>query len=139
MEKRHFLADYVEGEPGFRAEPWYNPHGDCLVFKSEEVAVVAHRVDEILTVYESAETGKTIGFQIKGVGHLLKQFRCDGLAVGTLAQPDGDIIGISLAAILLRAYREGPDTIARRVTYSELTERFADRRIDISAQELVRG
>jgi len=137
MEKRHFLADYVEGEPGFRAEPWYNPHGDCLVFKSEEVAVVAHRVDEILTVYESAETGKTIGFQIKGIGHLLKQFRCDGLAVGTLAQPDGDIIEISLVAILMQAYRDGPNTIERRVTYVDLAERFANQRVDISARELV--
>jgi hypothetical protein len=34
MEK-HFLADMMagEGQPEFRAEPWFNPYGDCITYK----------------------------------------------------------------------------------------------------------
>ena len=30
---KHFLADMMGGTPEFRPEPWYNPDGDCIVYK----------------------------------------------------------------------------------------------------------
>ena len=67
MAEEHFLAASMQGEPTFRAEPWYNPYGDCLVYKMANEAAIADRIDELLTVYRSAEDNRPIGFQIKGV------------------------------------------------------------------------
>jgi hypothetical protein len=75
MEK-HFLADMMEGSPSFKAEPWYNPDGDCIVFKMVDEAVVADRIDEVLTVYNSAVDNRPIGFQIKGVIAVVRRYLC---------------------------------------------------------------
>ncbi len=88
MEK-HFLADMMEGEPTFRAEPWYNPDGDCIIYKMADEAVVAERVDELLTVYNSAVDDRPIGFQIKGVHAIVSKFGLDGLAAVSVAHADG--------------------------------------------------
>ena len=101
MEK-HFLSDIVEGEPTFRAEPWYNPHGDCLVFQMADEAVVAQRIDEVLTIYRSAIDDRPIGFQIKGVQAIIRTFGWEGLAVTHRADHDS-VKSISIAAILLAA------------------------------------
>lgn len=45
MEK-HFLADMMEGEPTFKAEPWYNAYGDCVVYKMVDEAIVANRLSD---------------------------------------------------------------------------------------------
>ena len=80
MEK-HFLADKMEGASEFRAEPWYNPYGDCIVYQMADEAVVADRVDELLTVYKSAVDDRPIGYQIKGVAAIIGKFGLDGLVV----------------------------------------------------------
>lgn len=116
MEK-HFLADMMEGEPTFRAEPWYNPDGDCIIYKMADEAVVAERVDELLTVYNSAVDDRPIGFQIKGVHAIVSKFGLDGLAVASEANADG-VKSISIALLLLAAYEEGPRTLGRRRAYA---------------------
>lgn len=68
---KHFLDEQVEGEPGFQKEFWYNPYGDCLELYTENVAVVADRIDDIITIYRSAETKAPVGCQIKGIRALL--------------------------------------------------------------------
>jgi hypothetical protein len=115
MEK-HFLNDFVEGEPGFRAEPWYNADGDCIVFKAQDVGVVAERVDDILTLYLSAEDEQPVGFQIKGVKHLMERFRCNAVSVS--GETQGNRVRVSLAFLLLTAYDELPKTIRRRNAYA---------------------
>ena len=118
MEK-HFLADMMEGEgkPSFKAEPWYNPHGDCIVFKMVNEGFVAERVDELLTVYNSAIDGRAIGFQIKGVQAIIRKFGFDGLAILSEADAHG-VKSISVAMLLLAAYEEGPQTMGRRKAYA---------------------
>lgn len=71
MEK-HFLDAEVEGNPGFQKGFWYNPYGDCLEFYSENVAVVAERIDDIITIYRSAENASPVGCQIKGLNALVR-------------------------------------------------------------------
>ena len=44
----HFLDGLVQGEPGFSPKPWYNRHGDCIIFKAADVGVVAERIDDTL-------------------------------------------------------------------------------------------
>lgn len=75
--KAHFLKDCVAGlarpEPG-DPKPWYNPEGDCIVYQIHDEAIVADRIDDILTIYRSAQTGNPIGYQITGVTALTKRF-----------------------------------------------------------------
>jgi hypothetical protein len=120
MEK-HFLADQMEGTPRFRPEPWYNPHGDCIVYQIADEAVVAKRVDSVLTVYNSAIDDRPIGFQIKGILAIIRKFGLEGLAVSS--QSDAKAVkSISIYALLLAAYEEGPRTLERRKAYAEAME-----------------
>ena len=61
MEK-HFLDEIVEdlkerpkdeSKESF-SQPWYNAHGDCIMYKTAREAEVAERVDDLLTIYHSA-------------------------------------------------------------------------------------
>jgi len=117
MEK-HFLADMMEGTPTFKAEPWYNPHGGCISYKMADEAVVADRVDEWLTVYNSAVDNRPIGFQMKGVRAIITKFGVDGLAVSWESDARG-VKSISVAMLLLAAYEQGPRTMSRRKAYAK--------------------
>lgn len=108
----------MKGEPVFRPEPWYNPDGDCIVFQMADEAIVANRVDELLTVYESAVDGRAIGFQIKGVSAIIRKFGLDGLLVQSKTDAD-TVHKISITALLLAAYEDGPHTLDRRKAYAE--------------------
>jgi len=115
MEK-HFLDDFVhemekesgEGTPEARLEPWYNKYGDCIVYQTVGEAVVADRVGELLTIYRSAIDERPIGFQIKGVMAMIQKFGLDGLQ------------SISVGALLLAAYEDGPMTLGRRQAYASV-------------------
>ncbi len=133
MEK-HFLDDMMEGEPTFRAEPWYNRDGDCIIYKMADEAVVAERVDELLTVYNSAVDNRPIGFQIKGVHAIISKFGLDSLTIASEANGDG-VKSISIAVLLLAAYEEGPRTVSRRRAYVEAIQCPPERRT-IRANEL---
>jgi len=133
MEK-HFLADMMDGTPEFRPEPWYNRDGDCIVYQMADEAVVADRVDELLTVYNSALDNRAIGFQIKGVAAIIRKFGLDGLAVKSEADAQG-VKSISIMALLLAAYEEGPRTLGRRRAYAAAMECPSERQT-IPADEL---
>lgn len=120
--ERHFLADAVCGEQRFDPRPRYVPHGDCIVYRLADEAVVANRIDDVLTIYESAIDRRAIGYQIKGVHALVRKFGLDGLAVHT-ESASGEIQSISIVAILLAAYEDGPKTIWRRAAYTQAFER----------------
>jgi hypothetical protein len=80
-------------------------------------AVVARRIDEWLTVYNSAVDDRPIGFQIKGVHAIVTKFGLDGLAVSW--ESDGAVVkGVSVAMLLLAAYEQGPRTMLRRKAYA---------------------
>lgn len=133
MEK-HFLADQMQGSPAFRAEPWYNPYGDCIVYQMADEAVVAKRIDEYLTIYDSAIDNRPIGFQMKGVFAIIQKFGLDGLMVSFEADKDS-VKEVSIAALLLAAYEQGPSTIQRRIAYAAAMDCPAQRRT-IPASEL---
>lgn len=117
MEK-HFLSDFVHGEQKFRAEPWYNPHGDCIIYQTADEAVVRDRIDELLTIYRSAVDDRPIGFQIKDVLTIIKKFGFHGLVVQSEANGDR-IKSVRLSALLLAAYETGPMNLRRRQAYAE--------------------
>ncbi len=118
MEK-HFLQDLMEGEPEFTPEPWYNPVGDCIIYKMADEAVVADRVDELLTIYRSAVDQRPIGFKIKDVQAIIRRFGLQGLAVSSEADVQS-VKSISVAVVLLAAYEEGRPSVSRRKAYASV-------------------
>jgi hypothetical protein len=133
MEK-HFLADQMEGSPAFRAAPWYNPYGDCIVYQMADEVVVADRVDELLTVYNSAVDDRPIGFQIKGVAGIIRKLGLTGLAAQSEADAQS-VKSISITVLLLAAYEDGPRTLSRRMAYASAMD-FPAKRQTIPADEL---
>jgi hypothetical protein len=107
----------MEGKAEFRALPWYNGEGDCIIYQIADEAFVARRIDELLTIYNSVVDNKTIGFQIKGVHAIIKKIGLDALSVMSENEAH-QIKSISITALLLLAYEGGPRTINRRRGYA---------------------
>jgi hypothetical protein len=125
MEKdfNDLLADAVKdlGEPEFRPEAWYNPVGDCIIYKKANEAVVADRIDSFLTIYRSAVDNRPIGYQIKGVAAIIREFGLQGFLVST-EEDSTALRRVSVAAILLAAYEKGTMTMGRRLGYATAME-----------------
>jgi len=51
----------------FKPTATYDPDGDCIEFLAKPDAFFAERVDDLVTVYYSQETGEVIGSLIKDV------------------------------------------------------------------------
>jgi len=78
------LTEYLErNRPAkeFRPVLQYIPDGDCLTFYFKPDASYAERVDDLLTVYRSEETGELTGCEIKGVQCILKRLEKFGVRI----------------------------------------------------------
>jgi len=51
----------------FKPTAAYDPDGDCIEFLAKPDPFFAERIDDLVTVYYSQETGELIGSLIKGV------------------------------------------------------------------------
>ncbi len=51
----------------------YDPDGDCIEFLAKPDPFYAERIDELVTVYYSQETGEIVGSLIKGVSRLCRE------------------------------------------------------------------
>lgn len=63
--KRMVLMAKPAGQ--FKPTAMYDPDGDCIEFLAKPDPFHAERVDDMVTVYYSQETGELIGSLIKGV------------------------------------------------------------------------
>lgn len=135
MEK-HFLEEFVSGEKRETSRPWYNADGDCVICQLDmDTEIIADRIDELLTIYRALDTGKSIGFQIKGVQALASKFGWDAIAIKAAGVRD-EIMNISLAALFLSAYEDGPQTISRRQSYAEaMSSCSSAREVPIAAMD----
>lgn len=117
----HFLAGVVAGvarpPQDTPRSPWYNAHGDCITFQCADEAVVADRIDDILTIYRSALDSRPIGFQLKDVKALMRKSDWAGVVVN--CKQDGhEVQEVSLSALLLTAYEALRPSISRRRAYA---------------------
>ena len=58
----------------FRPTATYDPDGDCLEFLAKPDSFFAERVDDLVTVYYSQETGEIVGSLVKGVERFFRAF-----------------------------------------------------------------
>lgn len=102
--------------------PWYNQCGDCIDFQTENVAVVADRIDHYLTIYRSVETNAAIGFQLKDVKALMEKYKSQ---FGVVWSTRGNKL-ISVMSLLLTAFQiEGQQTIKKLAGYEQAMKKFA--------------
>jgi hypothetical protein len=57
----------------FRPTATYDPDGDCIEFLAKPDPFYGERVDDLLTVYYSQETGEVVGSLLKGVSRFCRQ------------------------------------------------------------------
>jgi hypothetical protein len=57
----------------FSPSAYYDPDGDCIEFLARPDNFHAERVDDLVTVYQSEETGEIIGSLLKGVTRLCEK------------------------------------------------------------------
>jgi hypothetical protein len=57
----------------FRPTATYDADGDCIEFLAKPDPFYAERVDDLLTVYYSQETGEVVGSLLKGVSRFCQQ------------------------------------------------------------------
>ena len=58
----------------FEPTATYDPDGDCIEFLAKPDPFHAERVDDLVTVYYSQETGDVVGSLIKGVTRFCSEF-----------------------------------------------------------------
>src|SRR5882762_7459680 len=58
----------------FRPTATYDADGDCIEFLARPDPFYAERIDDLVTVYYSQETGAIIGSLIKGVSRFCSEF-----------------------------------------------------------------
>src|SRR3712207_6369529 len=58
----------------FRPTATYDPDGDCIEFLAKPDPFYAERVDDLVTVYYSQETGEIVGSLIKGASRFCSEF-----------------------------------------------------------------
>ena len=136
MEK-NFLDEYikksdptaVKGSHKAKQKPWYNPHGDCIEFQAVDEEIIADRIDNFLTIYQSATNREPIGFQIKDVQKLMQKYECTGIEVqAKLSQ--GKLINVT--GLLLFAYEHQPPSINRRSGYTSALSALPSRTDQVS-------
>jgi hypothetical protein len=122
------LTEYIKQNPpkAFRAAPVYFPAGDFLTYLLRDGPCVAERLDDVVTVYLSADTRELVGFKVKGVSHILKKAGAFGVGVGG---GDGVRLGLFFFA---GAAPDRADKLPRMKWYERL-EAFADIIVDRQA------
>jgi len=77
------LMNYLAGKDvgQFMPRPHYSREGDFLTFFFRDDEAIAERIDELLTVYLSAQTRELVGAKIKGVQRILSTLGSFGVTI----------------------------------------------------------
>jgi hypothetical protein len=76
MSSSDFAAHMLElarNAPPFQPTATYDPDGDCIEFTAKPDSFYAERIDDLVTVYYSHETGEIVGSLIKCVSRLHRE------------------------------------------------------------------
>ncbi len=119
MSDSQFAKEVLSRFPAaaeFKPFATYDSDGDCTEFLTSGDTFYAERVDDLLTVYRSQDTGEVIGSLVKGVSGLVRKLgkNLPGLRIEI---QDGSV---KLEHLFLLAHwtRESPEI--RTITYKKL-------------------
>lgn len=125
----HFLAEFVEGDAGFKRGIWYNRDGDCLEYSTVNEAVVADRIDCVITIYRSAVDNRPVGFQIKGVSAILGLMDATHLRV-VCGESNAVVrhvkVEVALMAALKKSLSENPQATRHLDRYAKVLSVMAE-------------
>jgi hypothetical protein len=111
----------------------YDPDGDCIEFLAKPDPFYAERVDDLVTVYYSQDTGEVIGSLIKGVSEFCRRFleKMPGFRIEIV---DGRVKLVHIFLARLWSANLGPQDMAT-LTYKKLIEVAEE--ADVDAQMCV--
>lgn len=114
----------------FRPTATYDPDGDCIEFLAKPDPFYAERVDDLVTVYFSQETGEVIGSLLKGVSRFCKRMleKMPGFKVEI---SDGRVKLVHIFLARLWSAERDPQELAT-LTYRKLIE--VAERADVEAE-----
>jgi hypothetical protein len=126
------LTEFVsKNQPqGFSSRPYYSREGDSLSFYFRDEASYGERVDQLLTLYRSIETGNIVGCQIKGIQCILKRLDEFGIQTKEYKTLDLRIIFLGLG------YGLGADETQREAV-EQLRQAAQDSGAHLDADELI--
>lgn len=104
----------------FEPTATYDPDGDCIEFLAKPDPFVAERIDDLVTVYYSQETGELIGSFIKGVSKFCADIalRMPGFKIEV---HDGPVHLVHIFRARLWSQPHGPNDLIT-LTYRKLIE-----------------
>ena len=76
MSNDEFAAHVLklsEGAGAFEPTATFDPDGDCIEFIAKPDPFFGERIDDLITVYYSQESGEIVGSLVKGVRNLLAE------------------------------------------------------------------
>lgn len=112
-------AQAVSSEP-FETQVYYDRDGDCIEFLTAPDDFYAERVDNLVTVYYSRESGEIIGSLIKGVSTTIKSI-LDRMPGFKIEIQDGRVRLEHLFAAQIWADDENHSS-PKTITYQKLRE-----------------
>lgn len=119
----------ADGEPEFRAEPWYNRQGDCFIYHWCADEFYREFIDDKVTIYRSVKTNEAVGCQIKGVSALVKKLGGFGISLSNAA--DGAPLALFVLVSQNAASGSRLDAEKRANTYRYLVEQVAQTKVEI--------
>jgi len=111
---------YARSASSFKPTASYDADGDCIEFLAKPDPFYAERVDDLVTVYYSQETGEVIGSLIKDVSGFCKQI-LETMPGFKIVVEDGRVRLEHIFLARLWASQQRPTEIAT-LTYQKLIE-----------------
>jgi hypothetical protein len=115
--------------PLFAPAAYYDPDGDCIEFLAAQDNFRAERVDDLVTVYFSEDTGEIVGSLLKGVDALCKNLlqRLPGFKIEIKL---GKVKLVHIFQAKLWASEAEPDDLAT-ITYRKLIDVARQTGVDV--------
>lgn len=114
-------------------EPWYNEDGDSLVYIAAPEETIGCWINHYFTLYLSAINRRVIGFKIKDIRALAREFDADGTVVSYAYSDDGDG-GVKIAWLLMAALMKSPKPNTQAFdAVAEMIKEKPDLRVKIPA------
>lgn len=108
--------------------PGYSKAGDCLFLYFDPAESYADRVDGILTVYRAFDDDRIVGFQVKGISHLVKQ-------IGQYGYHFDEQVELSLVLLIAGFKLDESDENDRAALYRDLIARSRSEHIPLQELE----